>query len=42
MAIERAAPLRQDSRVPRLSTYPRASSPGYSQPACSAATPAAV
>src|SRR5256885_9752441 len=31
--IEGAAPLRQDSRVPRLSTYPRAWSPGYSQPA---------
>lgn len=30
--IEGAAPLRQDSRVPRLSTYPRALVPGYSQP----------
>src|ERR1700752_3849500 len=29
--IEGAAPLRQDSRVPRLSTYPRASVLGYSQ-----------
>jgi hypothetical protein len=27
----RAAPLRQDSRVPRLITYPRACVPGYSR-----------
>ena len=30
MRLGEAAPLRQSSRVPRLSTYPRACVPGYS------------
>ena len=34
MTIGGAAPLRHDSRVPRLQTYPRAYVPGYS--ACGA------
>jgi len=31
MTIGRAAPLRQDSRAPRLQPYPRACAPGYSR-----------
>jgi hypothetical protein len=31
MTIWAAAPLRPDSRVPRLSPYPRACVPGYSR-----------